>query len=70
MLCAHLLRANRWCLCALKNLTYPLKHPSSVAEEVLKCEILPILIKFVTVSGREIPATKDSSQTVEVSYNS
>jgi len=60
---------DRWCLCALKNITYPLKQSSTVAEEVLKCAILPIIIRFVTVGGKENSTIMDSSQIVEVSNN-
>lgn len=55
----------RWCLCALKNITYPLKHPSPVAETVLKCAVLPIIIQFVTVGGKQSSLTNDTSQTTE-----
>jgi hypothetical protein len=59
----------RWCLCALKNITYPLKSPITAAQAVLKCNLLPIILKLVTVDRKEShTTTKYAGSTVAPAF--
>jgi hypothetical protein len=47
----------RWCLTAIKNLTRPSKASSASAQALIHSEIVPHILRFITVPSKELPAS-------------